>query len=93
MAVLTKKVLADKLASVVGTKTKATEVVNVLFEEVTNALSNGDSVDVYGFGKFEVKERAARTGLNPLTKETIQIAAKKVPSFKASKSLKDSVNK
>ena len=51
----------------------------------------GDKVTVFGFGNFEVRERAARTGLNPRTKETIKIAASKVPAFKAAKALKDAL--
>ena len=54
-------------------------------------MKDGKRVDISGFGKFEVKERAARKGINPQTKEVIEIAAAKVPGFKASKSLKDSI--
>ena len=56
-------------------------------------MVNGDKVNVSGFGIFEVKARAARTGRNPQTKETIQIPASKVPAFKAAKALKDEVAK
>ena len=55
------------------------------------SLKDGAKVDIAGFGKFEVKTRAARTGINPQTKETIEIPSSKVPGFKASKSLKDYV--
>ena len=91
MAVVSKKELADSLAEVVGTKTKANDVVNALFAEITNQLKKGNEVDIYGFGKFEVRARAAREGVNPLTKQKIKIAATKVPAFKAKKALKDSV--
>ena len=60
---------------------------------VTKALKKGESVQITGFGTFEVVERAAREGINPRTKETIQIPASKAPVFKAGKSLKDAVNK
>ncbi len=61
-------------------------------ESITTALKNGDQVSLVGFGSFQVKDRAARTGRNPRTGEEIQIAAAKVPSFKAGKALKDAVN-
>ena len=59
---------------------------------VQDALKAGDKVQLVGFGSFEVKERAARTGVNPHTKETIEIEAAKVPAFKAGKALKDALN-
>lgn len=88
---LTKKLLADNLAEKVGSKKAATELVNEIFEEMANTLKDGGSVEISGFGKFEAKERAARTGINPITKENINIPAKRVPAFKASKTLKDLV--
>lgn len=57
-------------------------------EAVVEALQNGDEVPLQGLGKFEVRERAARKGINPATKEQIDIPASKVPAFKASSSLK-----
>lgn len=59
---------------------------------VETALKNGDKVQLVGFGSFEVRERAARTGRNPQTGAEMQIAAAKVPSFKAGKALKDLIN-
>ena len=59
---------------------------------ITEALKSGDQVSLIGFGTFMVRERAARTGRNPQTGETIQIAASKSPAFKAGKALKDAVN-
>ena len=56
-------------------------------------LTEGDKVQLVGFGTFEVRERGARTGKNPRTGEAIKIAASKVPAFKAGKALKDTVNK
>ncbi len=92
MEIVNKKALADKVAEENGiTKKLALEVIESLFAAMTEALKDGNKVDITGFGKFEVKERAARTGINPQTKETIQIAATNVPGFKASKSLKDIV--
>ena len=74
------------------TKKDAEKAVNALFESVQQALVEGDKVQMIGFGTFEVKERAARTGRNPRTNETIQIPASKNPAFKAGKALKDAVN-
>lgn len=60
---------------------------------VSEELENNEKVQLVGFGTFEVRERAARTGRNPQTKEEIQIPASKAPAFKAGKALKDRVNK
>lgn len=59
---------------------------------ISKALADGDKIQLVGFGTFEVRERAARTGKNPRTGEKIEIAASKVPAFKAGKALKDVVN-
>ena len=67
--------------------------VNAALDAITAALQEGDKVQLVGFGSFEVKSRAARTGRNPKTKETIEIPASKVPVFKAGKALKDIVAK
>ncbi|MBQ1321775.1 MAG: HU family DNA-binding protein [Solobacterium sp.] len=89
---LTKKVLADKLAAEAGmTKKAAAETVNFVFETMAEQMKKGGEVDINGFGKFSVKKRAARQGINPQTKEVIKIKASKVPAFKASKTLKDLV--
>ena len=61
-------------------------------DSVMEALQKGDKVALVGFGTFDVRERAARTGLNPRTKEPIQIKASKSPAFKAGKAFKDSLN-
>ncbi|MGY0504036.1 HU family DNA-binding protein [Luteimonas sp. e5] len=73
-------------------KADATRAVDAFVGAVTNALKAGDSVSLTGFGSFEVRQRAARTGRNPKTGETIQIAASNAPAFKAGKALKDAVN-
>ncbi len=73
------------------TKKEATQVVEATFESITEALQNGDKIQLIGFGTFEVRERAARKGRNPRTKEDIEIPASKVPAFKAGKALKDAV--
>ncbi|ASG68199.1 transcriptional regulator [Francisella halioticida] len=73
------------------TKEVAGNTLDATIDAVTKALKKGDSVTLVGFGTFQVKERSAREGRNPKTGETIQIAASKVPSFKAGKGLKDAV--
>lgn len=72
-------------------KKDAEKALNAFTNVVTDTLVNGDKVAIVGFGTFEVVERAARTGRNPQTGESIQIAASKSPKFKASKALKDAV--
>jgi len=73
------------------TKTDAEKAVNASLATIEKALSKGESVQFVGFGTFEVRQRAARTGINPKTKEKIKIPAKKAVAFKAGKKLKDSV--
>ncbi|MCE8001932.1 nucleoid-associated protein HU-beta [Billgrantia ethanolica] len=73
-------------------KAAASRALDAMVDTVTESLKKGDSVSLVGFGTFSVKERAARTGRNPQTGQPIQISAAKVPSFKAGKALKDSVN-
>ena len=75
------------------TKKDAERAVNATVEAITESLVKGDKVSVSGFGIFEVKTREARVGRNPRTKETIQIPATRLPGFKASKTLKDTVAK
>lgn len=72
-------------------KAAAGRVLDALTDTIAVALKNGESVSLIGFGTFSVKERAARTGRNPQTGATIEIAASKTPSFKAGKALKDAV--
>ena len=72
-------------------KKDAEAAVNAVFDSVKDALAEGDTVSRIGFGTFSVKTRAARTGLNPRTKETIEIPESKVPAFKAGSALKDAV--
>lgn len=82
------EIVAEKLEM---TKKDATAAVDAIVETITAELANGSKIDISGFGKFEVKERAARMGINPATKAPIQIAASKVPAFKAAKALKEAV--
>jgi DNA-binding protein HU-beta len=88
-----KKELIDAIAEKSElTKSQAEKALSSFIDTVSVTLSKGDSVELVGFGKFEVKNRAARDGRNPQTGETIKIKASKVPAFKAGKGLKDTVN-
>ena len=85
--------LIDAVAS--GTdlsKADAARAVDAVVEAITQALKKGDAVTLVGFGTFQVRTRAARSGRNPKTGETIKIAASNNPAFKAGKALKDAVN-
>ena len=75
------------------TKKDAERVLSATVETITAAMAKGDRVQLSGFGIFETKKREARTGRNPITGETITIAAATLPGFKASKTLKDAVAK
>ncbi len=68
------------------------KIVDTFFEEITNALANGDRVELRGFGAFSVKEREARVGRNPRTGEKVQVDAKRLPFFKTGKALRDRLN-
>ena len=74
------------------TKADADRAIEAIFKVVKKALKEGDTISLVGFGTFAVRKRAARTGRNPRTGETIKIKASKVPAFKAGKALKDAVN-
>jgi len=67
-------------------------IVNTIFEEITDALANGDRVELRGFGSFSVKTRDARVGRNPRTGEAVSVDKKKVPFFKTGKLLRDRLN-
>jgi DNA-binding protein HU-beta len=73
------------------TKADADRALEAMFKIVKKALKSGDTVSLVGFGTFVVRKRAARTGRNPRTGDTIKIKASKVPAFKAGKALKDAV--
>ena len=90
---MTKSELIDAIAAGADlSKAAAGKALDSTLAAITKALKNGDSVSLIGFGTFAVKARAARTGRNPRTGQTIEIKATNVPSFKAGKALKDSVN-
>lgn len=74
-------------------KKDAGKAVDAVFESIMDSLSEGEKVQIIGFGNFEVRDRSARKGRNPQTGEEIEIPASKVPAFKAGKALKDAVKK
>ena len=75
------------------TKKDSDKAVTAVIDAVTEALVKGEKVSLVGFGTFEVKDRAARKGINPRTKEPMPIPASKLPAFKAGKALKEAVAK
>lgn len=90
---MNRKELIDALAAKTGgTKADAERAVSAMIEVVTDTLKKGDSVQLVGFGTFEVRKRAARTGRNPATGAELKIKASKAPAFKAGKAFKDAVN-
>lgn len=89
---MTKTDLIDKIAEKTGlTKKDSGKALDAFIEAVKEALAAGDKVQIVGFGSFEVRQRAARKGLNPQTKSPIDIPARRVPVFKAGKDLRDAV--
>lgn len=82
--------IAEKAAI---SKKDAEKALSAFLDTVAEELKKGEKIQLVGFGTFEVRERAARTGINPQTKQTIEIAASKNPVFKAGKALKDSLSK
>ena len=90
---MNKTELISAVADKAGLSKKDSEkAVNAVVDAITEALKSGDKVQLIGFGSFEVKERAARSGRNPKTNEEIEIPASKVPQFKAGKAFKDAIS-
>ncbi|MCY4531738.1 MAG: HU family DNA-binding protein [Gammaproteobacteria bacterium] len=90
---MNKQELIENIAASVDiTKADAGRALDSVIDSITDSLRKGDSVALVGFGTFSVRSRAARTGRNPQTGESIQIAAAQVPAFKAGKALRDAVN-
>jgi len=90
---MTKEGLVEALLNKfeLASKKQAKEIVETIFETITNTLARGEEVAISGFGTFKVARRAAREGINPRTGERIQIAASVKPKFRASKALKEAV--
>ena len=91
---MNKAELVTAVAAKAGLSKKDSEkAINAAFDAITEALVAGEKVQLVGFGAFEVKERGARVGRNPQTKEEIEIPASRVASFKVGKALKDAIAK
>ena len=91
---MNKAELIAEVAEKTGLSKKDTEkAVNAALDTITASLENGEKVSLVGFGVFDVKEREARMGRNPRTKEEIPIPASRVPQFKAGKALKEAIDK
>ncbi|HSH26732.1 MAG TPA: HU family DNA-binding protein [Wenzhouxiangella sp.] len=89
---MNKSELIDSIADGSGlSKADAQRALDATIESITKTLKKGDTVSLVGFGTFSVKKRAARTGRNPATGETIKIKASKTPAFKAGKGFKDAI--
>lgn len=90
---MNKAELVDAVAAATGsTRTAASASLDAVLGSITNSLKQGDKVSLPGFGTFEVRSRAARTGRNPQTGAAIEVKASKAPAFKAGASLKATVN-
>ena len=91
---MNKAELIAAVAEKAGLSKKDTEkAINATFDTIAASMEAGEKVQLVGFGVFDVKERGLHTGRNPKTKEPIEIAASRVPSFKAGKALKDAIAK
>ncbi len=89
---MNKSELVDAVAASADmTKAAAAKAVEAVMSTITSTVAKGDSVSLIGFGTFEARKRAARTGKNPRTGEALKIAAATVPAFKAGKAFKDAV--
>jgi len=90
---MNKQELITEVSGKVGvTKKDVANVIDAITQTITDALSKGERVTLVGFGTFEVMERKARRGVNPRTKASIQIPAKKVPKFRPGKDLREKVS-
>ncbi len=91
---MNKKELVDVVAKKTGAKKKdVKKIIDATIEAIKEALEKGEKVQLVGFGSFEVRQAAARKGVNPRTKQPIEIPARKVPKFKPGKDLKKRVSK
>jgi len=90
---MNKSELIEAVANSTGlARNEAASATDAVLDSIVDALVGGDQVNISGFGTFSVRDRAARSGRNPQTGETIQIKASKSPGFKAGKAFKDAVN-
>lgn len=90
---MTKAELVEKISEKIDLTKKQTElVVNTILDSITNALANGNKVELRGFGSFRVRHRKLREGRNPKSGKKVQVPPKRVPFFKAGKELREMVN-
>ena len=90
---MTKAELVEKVANKINLTKKETEgIVSIIFQSITDSLTEGDKVELRGFGSFRIRERNARVGRNPKSGEKVEVPAKKVPFFKVGKELKEMVD-
>ena len=90
---MTKAELVEKVANKINLTKKETEgIVSIIFQSITDSLTEGDKVELRGFGSFRIRERNARVGRNPKSGEKVEVPAKKVPFFKAGKDLREIVD-
>ena len=90
---MTKAELVEKVANKINLTKKETEgIVSIIFQSITDSLTEGDKVELRGFGSFRIRERSARVGRNPKSGEKVEVPAKKVPFFKAGKELREIVD-
>ena len=90
---MTKAELVEKVANKINLTKKETEgIVSIIFQSITDSLTEGDKVELRGFGSFRIRERSARVGRNPKSGESVDVPAKKVPFFKAGKELREIVD-
>ena len=91
---MTKADLVEKVANEADlTKKDAEQLVEIIFDSITDSLNKGEKIELRGFGSFRVRQRNSRKGRNPKTGDTVQIPAKRVPFFKAGKELREMVDK
>ena len=88
-----KKDLVESIAKQCDISKATADAIDIIFKSISDAINNDEKVDIKGFGSFNISDRKARKGRNPHTGEEIEIKASRVPTFKASKSLKDYCNK
>jgi integration host factor subunit beta len=90
---MTKADLVEKVSSKIEINKKETEnIIGIIFQSITESLSEGGKVEIRGFGSFRIRERNARTARNPKSGESVNVPAKKVPFFKAGKELREMVD-
>jgi len=90
---MTKADLIDDVSRAVEVTRKESEaIVEIIFDSIVESLRSGDKIEIRGFGSFRTRQRESRVGRNPKTGDRVEVPARKIPYFKPSKELKDSLN-